>query len=70
MKSVKYVFFFFSREQVLQKCCVEILQVKEKKKQILVLTGVINIVFDRDVAGPSGSLDLTKTAACTCSSSP
>lgn len=51
---------FFPGEQVLQKCSIEILEVKEKKRQIFVLTGVANILFDPDVAGPSGSLVLTK----------
>lgn len=51
---------FFSGEQVLQKCSVEILEVKEKKRQIFILTGVTNTVFDPDVADPSGSLVLAK----------
>lgn len=56
------MFFFFSGEQVLQKCGVEILEVKEKKKKrrIFVLTGITNIPFAPDVAGPSGDLVLTK----------
>lgn len=36
---------FFSSGAVLQKCGVEILEVKEKKRQMFVLTAVINILF-------------------------
>lgn len=52
--------FFLSGEQVLQKCSAEILEVKEEKRQMFVLTGVTNITFDPDVVDPSGSLVLTK----------